>query len=105
MARSRQLVLVRASGDGAAGPLGTKREVLDSMAPFNTAPDGSEARDSVAHGPGFRVELPLVDEDDPVEQALLTLVDEDIAWPAVSRMCKANQWSLMDPESGRTFAG
>jgi hypothetical protein len=90
---------------GEREPLGTPAEVLDALARFNTAPDGS-GRDgtgvAVLHGPGFVVEIPS--GADEVSQALATLVDEDLAFPVLSRACRALGWTMVDLDSGRTFA-
>ncbi|RMH28758.1 MAG: hypothetical protein D6693_03285 [Planctomycetota bacterium] len=99
MPPARQIVLVPAE----SGSLGTRREVLRGLAAFNTAPDGDPDTPGVAYGPGFRVELPFVGDRDPVTQALLTITEEDNAWPVLIRMCKRTGWRLMDAESGRTF--
>ncbi|MCH8271572.1 MAG: hypothetical protein IH985_10235, partial [Planctomycetes bacterium] len=47
------------------------------------------------------VEIPL--GVDPVTQAMVTLVEEDIAWPVLMRLCQTTRWSMMDLETGRTF--
>lgn len=86
-------------------PLGTKREVLRMLARYNTAPDGSAEGYGVAHGPGIRVELPMVDDRDEVQQALVTVLEEDIGWAVMTRMSAQNGLRLVDPETGRAFGG
>ena len=105
MARqSRQIILLAAPGEnGATRPLGAKRDVLKSLLPFNTGQDGSNEGFSTAHGPGIRMEFPFVDEKDPVNQVMVTILEDDYAWPVLARMCKELHWVMMDPESGRTF--
>lgn len=120
MARKRTIVLTRpapppASRPGAASvgvlPIGTFRQTLAALTPFNISPDGSGPAGmgevpgmAVLFGPGFILELPF-DGDDRAEvrQIMVTVTDEDFAWPVLSRMCKAHGWKMMDPDSGRTF--
>jgi hypothetical protein len=96
---SKQLILVNPEG----GALGTKSEVMDRLARFNTAPDGSEEARGVAFGPGFHVELPWIDDADDLQQAAITVVDQEAAWQVLSRMLRDTGWSLMDLETGQTF--
>ena len=126
MARRRQIYLVkpaqRPSADGRPrspgssasppplAPLGELRDLLKQMAGYNTAPDGSGPEGlgespgmAVLHGPGFTVEMPT--STDEIGQAIVTLADEDIAWSVLGRMCKEQGWTMMDPETGRTFGG
>ncbi|MGP1345188.1 MAG: hypothetical protein ACTS3F_00785 [Phycisphaerales bacterium] len=86
-----------------AVPLGTAREFATAAARFNIAPDGNPMTTNVLYGPGVLVQLPFAAPDDPVQQALVSLIEDDIAWPVLIRLCKANRWKMMDPESGRTF--
>ncbi len=102
----RQIVIVSAQqADEGLPPLGTIAEVSDALAAFNTAPDGSkgidEASTVVLHGPGLVVELPM--GLDRVTQGLVTLIDEDVAWPVLMRLVKNLPWKLLDLETGRSF--
>lgn len=104
--KTRHLALVRPEADGqATRPLGVKRDMLRILSQYNTAPDGSPESASVLYGPGYHIELPYVGDDDEVTQALLTVVEEEIAWPVLARLCKATGWRLLDTETGRTFGG
>lgn len=96
---SKQFILINPGGES----LGTKRELLDTLARYNTAPDGSKEALGVAFGPGFHVELPWVEDKDPVPQAAITVADQDGAWPVISRMLRESDWRLMDIESGQVF--
>jgi len=98
----RQLVLIPG---GERSTLGTKRDALRALERFNTRPDGSAEGFSEAHGPGIRVSLPMVDDRDEVNQLLVGIVEEEIAWPVLERLTRELGWSLMDPETGRTFGG
>jgi len=103
----RQLILLRSPAEGETAPsLGLKREIIGQLATLNTAPDGSKnAVGTIAYGPGITVEFPMVDDKDEVFQALISITDEDIAWSVLRRICQRFGWSLMDPDSGRTFTG
>lgn len=105
MAPARQLVLMQPGDNGAPRSLGPKRKVLEALRPFNIAQDGSPEGFSSAHGPGVRLEFPFGDEKDPVNQVMVTLVEEDFAWPVLMRLSKALGWKMVDPETGRSFGG
>jgi hypothetical protein len=49
-------------------------------------------------GPGIRIELP---PDDPIQQMLLYIVEEEIAWLPIVRLAKQFDWSVTDIETGR----
>lgn len=100
MAKSRQLALMKA---GTPGPLGTFKEVRDALARFNTAPDGSKASMGLhrLHAPGFVVEIPTAVEE--IQQAMVTMNEEEIAWPVLQRICRELKWKMVDLESGRSF--
>jgi hypothetical protein len=108
MAKKRQLVLTRpaaSKGDATIVPLGSRKEVVTSLAKFNTAPDGSKRNTGmeVLWGPGMVMEFPAA--ADEVNQAMVSVSDDDIAWPVLQRLCKATGWMLVDLESGRSFGG
>lgn len=99
-------MILGAERAGAAGPLGSARDVREILARANTAPDGSGKSTSGLerlHGPGMVVEFST--SQDPVTQAVASLNDDDLALPVLFRLCKAQGWRLMDVESGRTFGG
>ena len=106
MASKRLLVLVPApeNGQPAAATLGSAREIRARLSAFNTAADCAPKKSlgtEILYGPGILVELPTgLDE---VNQALVTLVEEDIAWPVLMRLCRTHNWALQDPSSGRIF--
>lgn len=85
-------------------PLGTHKEVKVALERFNTGPDGGPPRSStseVLYGPGMVVELPTTTE--MVQQAMVTMTDDDIAWPVLERLCRMLKWKLVDLETGRSF--
>lgn len=109
---TRSLLLVKVlPSDDAGAPvtaahmvsLGSRREVQRILAPFNCASDGSQASYGVLWGPGIVVQLPMVDDRDPIMQLLVTLNDETIAWPVLERVCRLLGWKMMDPKSGAVF--
>lgn len=114
MSRSRSILLVRLlrTDEGEepnsilnSVPLGSYRQVVELLARFNTGPDGSKKPENfgVLHGPGFLVQMPFVGPDDPVSQIVVSLTEEDIAWPVLLRVCRVLEWKMMDPQSGRAF--
>lgn len=117
MSKSRQVLLVKllkADGEDEASasvlssiPLGTYRQVIEALGQFNTASDGSNAPESfgVLYGPGLIVQMPMVEADDPVNQVAVSMHEEEVAWPVLSRICRRLGWKMMDPGSGRTFGG
>ena len=83
--------------------LGSRRDVQKLLAPFNCASDGSQSSYGVLWGPGIAVQLPMVDDRDPVMQLLVSLNDETIAWPVLERICRILEWKMMDPRTGAVF--
>ncbi len=108
MAGQRQLVLIKPDPNDDAGvatvTLGKLDEVIDMLASFNTAPDGSAGRalgTRVLYGPGYMVELPSTQET--ILQALVNVNDEETAWPVLSRLCRDLGWKMQDAKTGRVF--
>lgn len=102
--RGRQVVLMKPGKPGEMPPLGSVREFRACMANYNTASDGGEpkaAGTEFLYGPGLVLEI--ASGQDEVKQAIVTLQDEDVAFPVLSRLCKEQGWSLMDMETGRMF--
>lgn len=111
MAKKRTIVLINEPAPGRMEPLGRFDEFHAAVGRFNISGDGSGPRGLgvvpgmlVLHGPGCIFEVP--GDGDPradVSQAMVTVTDEDFAWPVLSRLCKDRKWKMMDPDSGRTF--
>lgn len=108
----RQIVLTRAdpAATPRAGepapllPLGTLAEVLAAFARCNTAPDGGPKKrggSEVLYGPGLVVDVPTFGPH--VTQAMVSITDDDIAFPVLQRLCKTTGWRMVDLESGRAF--
>lgn len=103
MPKRRQLVLM-SPGTGAPAVLGPLKDVRKTFERYNTSGDGTGADAGgveTMHGPGFTCEVAT--GQPVVQQVLVNLLDEDIAWPVLSRLCKAEKWKMMDVESGRMF--
>ena len=96
---SKQFVIqARTAGsDGQRVPLGSRSEIIKSLARCNTMAE-IEGGDEL-WGPGIRIELPP--NKDPVPQMLLIIVEEEIAWLPIVRLAKQFDWSVMDIETGR----
>lgn len=103
MAR-RSMVLTGKGPGGRAVPLGERKDVLKHLAAANTAPDGGPPRTvgmETLYGPGMVLEFPSTTGE--IQQAMVTMNEEDIAWAVLQNLCKRHAWMLMDLESGRTF--
>lgn len=102
MAKARSILLVRYEEPTEEGelpeflPLGTAGELRDSLAPYNCRPDGDPASRTTLYGPGVTLSFPMVGDEEVVQQILLTIVEESIAWPVIMRLCRAMQWRMMD---------
>lgn len=105
MSKRRQLVLMRSAKEGGGvAPLGTMREVVNDLSRYNTAPDGSPGKSmglERLYGPGMVLEVP--NNADEINQAMITITEEEIAWPVLSRICKELKWKMVDLETGRAF--
>lgn len=107
MAKRRQLILSRsrkdAGADGALPALGSQKEVIALLAPYNTAPDGGAPGLGaiILWGPGMTMTLATTQPQ--VAQLLVHMTDEDIAMPVLMRACKALGWAMTDLETGRSF--
>lgn len=95
---SRQIVILspEESSSGGLPPIGSRREIVDSLAGYNTSPERDG--DSILWGPGFRIEMP---EDDPVTQMLLTVTEDEIWFDPVVRIARAMKWKLYNPTTGQ----
>lgn len=101
MAKRQLVITAPASPNGAQAPsIGTRREVLGALANFNIWPDvpGGE----FLYGPGLTLQLP----PDAVEvtQMLVAIIEEDMAWSVLTRLCRSTHWQLLDLESGRSLS-
>jgi|ERR1044071_3412659 hypothetical protein len=107
MARKRQIVLMKSRKTGGTAemePLGSPQEVIEALARFNTAPDGSPGGalgTLTLYGPGMMVLMATTQPK--VLQLMANLTDEEIAMPVLMRACKHLGWGMTDMESGRSF--
>ena len=97
----RHLVILSRTNnkDGSLGAIGSRTEIIQSLALRNTVAeiDGGD----ILYGPG--VDIELSPGQDPVLQMLLTITDDDIAWPVIQRLAKDLQWKLLDPVKGTEY--
>ena len=92
------VIQTRTNTDGGERqPLGTREEILESLSHYNTMPD-CEGNDML-WGPGIRIELPPNEVD--IQQMLLHIVEEEIAWLPIVRLARQFNWSVTDIETGR----
>jgi hypothetical protein len=85
-------------GAAALPPIGRRADVVEKLARCNTSPESSEASD-VLYGPGIRIEL--TPGQDPTNQMLVTITEQEIGWLVLTRILNNFGWKLLDPESGR----
>ena len=83
--------------DNGMVPIGSREEILNLLASFNTAPENDD--ESILFGPGIRIELPP--DQDPVPQMVLSVVEDEIAWLVIMRLAKELKWKILDPMTGR----
>lgn len=98
-------------------PLGSLRAVRAMLGNYNIAPDssgpygyGERMGLALFFGPGMVAEVSLSEdpsinrgEGPDVVQILVSLTDEDFAFPVLMRLCREKKWKMMDPDSGRTL--
>ena len=111
MARSRNILIMKtvdpAEDDGEGLPeLGNCSEVQAILARYNTAADGSTRKDNTTSvtmlfGPGMYAELFADGPRAPVTQIMVTMTDQDFAFPVLTRVAREQKWTLLDPESGQ----
>ena len=83
--------------DNGMAPIGSREEILNLLASYNTAPENDD--ESILFGPGIRIELPP--DQDPVPQMVLSVVEDEIAWLVIMRLAKELKWKILDPMTGR----
>lgn len=103
----RQVILTPAADPAGESDatLGTPAQVIARLARYNTAPDGAPAKSPaplvVFYGPGFLAEMPTSERD--VRQVMVTMTDDDFAFPVLIRLCREQRWTMIDAETGRRF--
>ena len=95
---SKQFVIQSriANDEGQREPLGTHSDIIAGLSSFNTMPEIKGGL--TLWGPGIKIELP---PDDPVQQMLMSIVEEEIAWLPIIRLAKQFDWAVLDIETGR----
>ena len=96
---AQQFVILSKQAANANGmaPIGRRDELLFDLARFNTTPE--REGDDVLYGPGIRIELPP--DQKVVNQMLMTITEEEIAWLVIMRLAKNFNWKIVDPNTGR----
>ena len=82
-------------------PIGRRDEVLFDLSRFNTAPEPETngQNEDVLFGPGIRIELPP--GQTVINQMLMTITEEEIAWLVIMRLAQSFNWKIVDPNTGR----
>ena len=100
---AQQFVILSRKPPNASGmsPIGRRDEVLFDLSRFNTAPDSEKEgrNEDVLYGPGIRIELPP--GQDIINQMLMTVTEEEIAWLVIMRLARSFSWKIVDPNTGR----
>ncbi len=78
-------------------PIGSRKEIVDQLSSLNTAPE-RDGEDTL-FGPGIRIDL--TPGRDPVEQMLLSVTEEEIAYLVIMRISRICGWRIIDPETGQ----
>lgn len=99
----------RSAGDDEAPVLGSVAEVTGALARYNTAPDKPLSPVAAAggvgavtlYGPGLIMEMVPIEGE--VRQVMVTMTDDDFAFPVLLRLCREQKWTMLDPETGRRF--
>ena len=101
---SRQFVILSsqdAGEDGTLPSIGPRLDIVEKLAMANTSPESTGVED-VLYGPGIRIEL--TPNQDPVNQMLVTVTEEEIGWQVLTRLISHFQWKLLDPNTGREMS-
>ena len=84
--------------------MGRADDVAELVSRYNTAHDGSRGASlgtRALFGPGFTMQVPT--STDTVTQVMVSVTEQEIAWPVLSRLCKDLGWRMMDTETGQVF--
>ncbi|MCH2152256.1 MAG: hypothetical protein MK089_02845 [Phycisphaerales bacterium] len=77
-------------------PLGDRKTIIQQLGQMNTCPERDG--EPYLYGPGIRLEIRQ--DEDPVRQILLSIVEEEIAWLVIERIATTFNWKIIDFESG-----
>ena len=84
------------SSNGMAA-IGSRAEIIDQLSRLNTAPE--RPGEDALFGPGIRIDLPP--EKEMIDQMLLTIIEEEIAYLVIMRISRICGWKILDPETGQ----
>ena len=82
-------------------PIGARADILAGLGCRNTMAE--REGDDLLYGPGITIELPP--GADPVNQMLISVTEEEIAWLVITRLVRELNWKLLDPSTGREYCG
>jgi hypothetical protein len=85
-------------------PLCDPRTFRETLARHNTAGDGSpttRAGTEIFYGPGIVIETMAAQRE--VRQALVSCIEEELAWLVMRDICRDGGWKMQDMESGQIF--
>jgi hypothetical protein len=94
---AQQFAILPPSKSNAAAGLGGRKDLIAALASLNTGPE--RPGEDLLWGPGFQLEL--TPNQDPVQQMLLTITEDEIAWLAIMRLARQCQWRIIDLETGQ----
>ena len=77
--------------------IGSRAEIIEKLSRLNTAPE--QVGEDALFGPGIRIDLPP--EQETIDQMLLTIIEEEIAYLVIMRISRICGWKILDPETGR----
>lgn len=89
-----------AATENGLAPIGTRQEIRQTLSNYNTGPQSED--DDVLYGPGIEIEF--APDQEPVNQMLMSINEEEIAWLVVMRLAKDLNWRILDPETGRELS-
>lgn len=110
MAKSKQLILIKPEPGAEPGtvgrmqPMGKVAAIAAQLVSYNTSGDGSKGSalgTERLFGPGFTMQLPTT--TDSVTQIMVSVSEQDTAWPVLSKICRAMGWRMQDMETGAVF--
>ncbi|MCE2966101.1 MAG: hypothetical protein ACK5WB_10270 [Phycisphaerales bacterium] len=107
MPRTRHIVIMKnvdpAHAEDGMPTIGSLTEVRAVLDRYNTGTDGTESPNAlgsmVLYGPGMVLEI--LADGGPVRQIMVTMTDDDFAFPVLTRVCREQKWTLLDPETGQ----
>ena len=76
--------------------LGDRKMIVQQLGQMNTCPERDG--EPFLYGPGIKLEMRQ--DEDPVRQILLSIIEEEIAWLVIERIVTTFNWKIIDFETG-----